>query len=49
MINEKRLQELEEKINNLESIICRLLAHDVTEEEKIKIIESLILKKIKSN
>jgi predicted transcriptional regulator len=45
MINEKRLQELEEKINNLESIICRLLAHDVTEEEKIKIIESLILNK----
>ena len=45
MINEKRLQELEDKINNLESIICRLLAHDVTEEEKIKIIESLILNK----
>jgi hypothetical protein len=45
MENITRIDVLEEKVNNLESIICRLIAFDITEDEKIKIIESLILDK----
>jgi hypothetical protein len=47
MENITRIDVLEEKVNNLESIICRLIAFDITEDEKIKIIESLILDKTK--
>lgn len=45
MENITRIDVLEEKVNNLESIICRLIAFDITEDEKIEIIESLILNK----
>lgn len=45
MINVQTIHNLEEKVNNLESIICRLLANDVSEEERLKLIESIVLSK----